>query len=125
MLNKKVIRIIAIVMAALMVLGVLGGAISTFAIDSDYVAQSIPKTGQTSMKLPIIIAVISLLAVILCIVMSPKKKTKKPQENVENDYINEDDVESGLNFFTSKKQDVYIEKPEENEESSDSENIEE
>ncbi len=120
MLNKKIIRIIAIVMAALMALGVLGGAISAFAADADALSQPIPATGQNSAMLPIIIAVISFLAVILCVVMSPKKKKKKKnQENIENDYIKEEDVESGLNFFTSKKQDVYIEKPEENPENSE------
>lgn len=114
MLNKKVIRIIAIVMAALMVLGVLGGAISAFALDTEAVSQTIPATGQSSAVIPIIIAVVSFLGVILCVVMSPKKKKKKkPQENIEDDYIDEADVETGLNFFTSKKQDVYIEKPEE------------
>ena len=100
-------------MAALMLLGVLGGAISAFAADSEVFAQPIPATGQKSATIPIIIAVISFLGIMLCVIMSPKKKKKKPQENIEDDYIKEDDIESGLNFFTSKKQDVYIEKPEE------------
>ena len=114
MLNKKVIRIIAIAMAALMVLGVLGGAIQAFALEADSLSQPLPETGQNPATIPIIIAVVSFLGVILCIVMSPKKKKKKkPQETIENDYIRESDIETGLNFFTSKKQDVYMEKPEE------------
>ncbi len=111
-------------MAALMVLGVFGAAISAFAISEDVVTSNIPSTGQKDTTLPIIIAVVSLLVAIICVIMAPKKK-KKTVENVEDDYIEVDAVERGLNFFTSRKEDVYMEMPEDNTESSEDEIIEE
>ncbi len=107
-----------------MVLGVFGAAISSLAASEDVIVASIPATGQRDTTLPIIIAVASLLVAIICVIMAPKKK-KKPVENVENDYIEEDAVERGLNFFTSRKEDVYIEMPEDTVESPEDEAIEE
>ena len=121
MLNKKVIRIIAIVMAVLMLLGVFGVAITAFAADENVMLTSaIPATGQKSSKVPIIVAVISLLVAIICVILTPKKKAK---EDVESDYIKEEEVESGLNFFTSRKQDVFMVKPEDDVSTGDQESV--
>lgn len=112
MFNKKVIRVIAIVMASLMLLGVFGAAISAFAADEIFSVNTIPATGQPSSKVPFIIGGIALVAAIICVILSKKSK-KISDENVDDDFIKEEEVENGLNFFTSKKEDSFIEKPEE------------
>lgn len=108
MFNKKVIRIVALVMAALVLLGGFGAAISAFAADVGYVA---PSTGQRSSLVPLIVGGIALAAAITCVILSAKSK-KNHGDNVNADYIKEDEVENGLNFFTSKKEDTFVEKPE-------------
>ena len=40
-----------------------------------------------------------------------KKSKKTSDENISSDYIEEEQVENGLKFFTSKKEDEFIEKP--------------
>ncbi len=112
MLNKNVIRIIAIVMAALMVIGVFGAAISAFAVSPDVVISENPATGQPVSWTPIIVGAVALIVAIICVVLS-KKKNNVTEENIEKDYINEEEVESGLNFFTSKKDDIVVKESEE------------
>ncbi len=113
MFSKRIIRIIAIVMAALMFLGVFGAAISAFATDGISSNTSIPKTGQPSSYVPMIVGGIALIAAIVCVILSKKSK-KSEDEGIDSDYIKEEEVEKGLNFFTSRKEDTFIEKPEEN-----------
>ena len=108
MFNKKVIRVVAIVMAVLMLLGVFGAAISAFATDGLVV--SLPETGQSSSFIPFTVGVAALIAAVICVVMSKKSK-KTSDENISSDYIEEEQVENGLKFFTSKKEDEFIEKP--------------
>ena len=115
MFNKKVIRVIAVVMAALMLLGVFGAAISAFALENPVSVSHNPATGQPSSIVPIVVGVIAFLAAIICIVLSKKSK-KSSGESVESDYITEENVEQNLNFFTSKKADTFVEKPEESKE---------
>lgn len=115
MFNKKVIRVVAIVMAALMLLGVFGAAISAFALESTITVYENPATGQPSSFVPIIIGVVAFIAAIVCVVLS-KKSGKNTEDNVESDYIEEESVEENLKFFTSKKADNFVEKPDNTEE---------
>ena len=78
-------------------------------------AVSIPVTGQRSTLIPVIIGIVALISAIICIVKS-KKNEKKLYDNSDADYIREEQVEKDLTFFTSKKEDTFIEKPEEKEE---------
>lgn len=94
-----------------MVLGVFGAAISAFAIDDNTLMSANPATGQPISWTPIIVGVIALVVAIICVVLS-KKNNKPVDENVEKDYINEDDVESGLHFFTSRKDEIIVQKTE-------------
>lgn len=112
MFNKKVIRVVALVMAALVLLGGFGAAISAFAAGGGYVSTVAPSTGQRSSLVPLIVGGIALAAAITCVILSAKSK-KAHGDNVNADYIKEDEVENGLNFFTSKKEDTFVEKPEE------------
>lgn len=116
MFNKKVVRIIAIIMAALMLLGVFGIAITTFAAGGDYPLNYIPATGQDEnvSLIPIVIAIISLVAIAACLVSViigvVFSKKKKDNSSPEDDYIKVEQVEESLNFFTSKKEDTFMEK---------------
>lgn len=111
MFNKRVIRIVAIVMAALMLLGVFGAAISAFAATDIQVSYSNPATGQRNPIVPVIIGIIAFLAAVVCLIISKKGK-KNTSDDAESDYIEEENVEKNLNFFTSKKPDTFVEKPE-------------
>ena len=113
MFSKKVIRIVAIVMAVLMLLGVFGVALTAFATEG--IVRSLPETGQPSSFIPFLIGIVALIAAIICAVMSKKNK-KSSDENVSSDYIEEEQVENGLKFFTSKKEDTFIEKPDNSDE---------
>lgn len=95
-----------------MVLGVFGAAISAFAIGDDVAVNANPATGQPISWTPIIIGIVALLVAIICVALS-KKNNNVPEENIDKDYINEDEVETGLNFFTSKKDDVVVQEAEE------------
>lgn len=99
-------------MAALMVIGVFGAAISAFAVSPDVVISENPATGQPVSWTPIIVGAVALIVAIICVVLS-KKKNNVTEENIEKDYINEEEVESGLNFFTSKKDDIVVKESEE------------
>lgn len=81
--RSLIVRIVAIVLCALMVLGIVAGAISAFA------SEAAPATGSTSQKIPIIIGILAVLLVTACIVMpkfkkKPVSKTAPPQNVVEN-----------------------------------------
>lgn len=124
MLNKNIIRIIAIVMAVLMLLGVFGATISAFAIGDEALSSPNPATGQPVSWVPIIVGSVALIVAIICVVLSKKSKNA-PEENIEKDYIKEDEIETGLNFFTSKKDDIVVAMPEEEAEDSSEESSEE
>ena len=73
-MKKKslIVRIIAIVMCALLLLGVISAAISAFGYD---VNSTLPATGSSSKT--VWIAVIGLVAVVIaaaCVIISKKKK---------------------------------------------------
>ncbi len=111
MFNKKVIRVVAVIMAALMLLGVFGAAISAFALENMPSVPHNPATGQPSSFVPIVIGVVAFIAAIICVILSKKGK-RNVIENPDSDYIEEENVEKNLKFFTSKKNDTFIEKPE-------------
>lgn len=75
-MNKRnlFVRITAIILCAIMVLGVFSAALSALAYDVDAVPS--PVTGSPDNTLPILIAVIAILAVVACIVV-PRIKKKK------------------------------------------------
>lgn len=114
MFNKKVIRVVAIVMAALMLLGVFGAAISAFALENSIPVYENPVTGQPSSVVPIVIGIVAFFAAIICVALS-KKSRNNTDDNVDSDYIDEENVENNLKFFTSKKDDVFLEKSEQTE----------
>ncbi len=120
MFSKTVIRVVAVIMAVLMLLGVFGAVISAFAVGDVIEKTAIPQTGQPSSYVPMIVGGIALIAAIICVILSKKTK-KNADEGIDTDYINEEDVEKGLNFFTSRKEDTFIEKPEESLNEEDSE----
>ena len=71
MMSKKMIRIIAIVMAALMVIAVFAVALDSFA--ADYV---VPATGDNDgVIIASVVAGLALLGVVFCVVV-PKLKKK-------------------------------------------------
>ena len=115
MFNKKIIRVVAIVMAALMFLGVFGVAITAFALENSISVYENPATGQPSSVVPVVIGGVAFIAAIICVALSKKSK-KNTDDNIDSDYINEENVENNLKFFTSKKADTFIEKPEHTEE---------
>lgn len=115
MFNKKLIRVVAIVMAALMLLGVFGAAISAFALENTQSIPNNPATGQPSSMVPVIVGLVAFVAAIICVVISKKGK-KHIDENPDSDYIEEEKVENSLKFFTSKMNDTFIEKPEQSDE---------
>ena len=69
-----IVRIVAIVLCALMVLGIVGGAISIFAADGCCPAQ----TGSSSQAIPIVLGVLAALLVVACVVIPKLKKTPVP-----------------------------------------------
>lgn len=81
MMNRKMVKIICIVMAALMLLSACAVLLQVFAVDE--VAQTteitVPDTGDglSDYIVPAGIAVAALLAVILCLVAPKLKKKEK------------------------------------------------
>lgn len=74
-MNKKVIRIIAIVLAVLMVIGVfIGAVVSTMAAQDGMLMM--PNMGDSSKTGPIVICVVAVLVVAACIII-PKVAKKK------------------------------------------------
>lgn len=75
MMSKKMIRIIAIVMAALMIIAVFAVALDSFAAD-----YAVPVTGDNDgVIIASVAAGIALLAVIFCVVV-PKLRKKGEEE---------------------------------------------
>lgn len=115
MFSKKVIRVVAIVMAVLMLLGIFGAAISAFAAESVIKTETvIPATGRNLPIPPMIIGGIALLVAIICVILS--KKNKNSADSSETDFIDEDEIEKSLMFFKSRKDDAFLEKSETEEE---------
>ncbi len=75
-MNKRnlFVRITAIILCAIMVLGVFSAAIYAMAYDADAVPT--PVTGSPDNTVPILIAVAAILAIVACIVV-PRLKKKK------------------------------------------------
>ena len=73
--NKNFVRIVALVLAVLMLLGVLTGAILTTFAASDEAIYTVASMGEASKALPIAVCCIGAVAVILCIAV-PKIKNK-------------------------------------------------
>ncbi len=74
MMNKKMIKIICIVLAALMALSCLAVLTQVFAVGA---AAPIPVTGDNDARyvVPIVIAALAVLIVVICLVI-PKLKKK-------------------------------------------------
>ncbi len=113
MLNKTFVRVIAVFLAVLMLLGVLSILFNVFAADISYSPQVSLPTGEKHSPVPIIILVGSLIALICCVTLSKRKKNNNSPEDAEN-FIDENKVEKNIQFFTSKKKDAVIEKDKEN-----------
>lgn len=76
MLNKKAIRIIAVVLAALMALSVLAIILQVVGIDENYTA--LPVTGESSLVYIVVGCVIAAAVLaIVCVIVIPKIKKKK------------------------------------------------
>lgn len=75
MKNRRslIVRIVAIVLCALLVLGIATAALSAFAADLTQ-----PLTGSRDMKQPIILAAVAAVLILACIVV-PKIAKKKEQ----------------------------------------------
>lgn len=80
MMNKTMIRIICIIMAALMILSVGAVVLQVFAVgENSFVAETVtPDTGDSAADyiIPAGIAVAAVLAVVVCLVL-PKLKKKE------------------------------------------------
>ncbi len=78
MMNRKMVKIICIIMAALMLLSVGAVVLQVFAVDgtAQTVALSLPDTGDglSDYVIPAGIAVAAVLAVILCLVVPKLRK---------------------------------------------------
>lgn len=82
--RSMIVRIVAIVMCVLMVLGIVAGAITAFAAEP---SAALPSTGSSSQKVPIILGVCGAVLVIACIVLP--RLVKKPQSKSEDVSTNE------------------------------------
>lgn len=81
-MHKNAVRIIAICLAALMLIGVITGAVlNSFALESCAVVS--PSMGQRSKVLPITVAAVAVIAAGSCIAI-PKLKNKR-LSGTEND----------------------------------------
>lgn len=71
MMNKKMIRVICIILAALMALSGLAVLTQVFAME----ANAVPVTGDDDMRfiVPIAIVAVAVIAVVACLVL-PKRK---------------------------------------------------
>lgn len=73
-MKKNTIRIVAIVLAALMLIGVFAGAIiNSFAIDG--ASAVIPSSGERSKIIPVIVAISAVIVVGVCLA-APKIKNR-------------------------------------------------
>lgn len=88
MMNRKMVKIICIIMAALMLLSVGAVVLQVFAVDEAVQSETVivPETGDglSDYVLPAGIAAVAVLAVILCLVLPKlKKKDEKKTEKEE------------------------------------------
>ena len=87
MMNRKMVKIICIIMAAIMLLSVGAVVLQVFAADEKAIVASTvtPETGDglSDYILPAGIAVAAILAVVLCLVL-PKIKNKKEDPSTED-----------------------------------------
>ena len=87
MMNRKMVKIICIIMAALMLLSVVAVVLQVFAVDEAVQSETVmlPDTGDglTDYVLPAGIAGAAVLAVILCLVVPKLKKEEAPSESDE------------------------------------------
>ena len=76
MLSKKMIKVICIIMAALMVISAFAVCLKVFEVGADAM-QYVPVTGDNDGDyiIPVAIAVVAILAVVICLVL-PKLKKK-------------------------------------------------
>ena len=75
-MNKKAIRIIAVVLAVIMALSVLAIILQVFGIDERYTA--LPVTGESNLVYIIVGCVLAAAVIaILCVIVIPKIKKKK------------------------------------------------
>ncbi len=86
MMNRKMVKVICIIMAALMLLSVGAVVLQVFAVDEAAQAQTVvlPDTGDglSDYVLPAGIAGVAVLAVILCLVVPKLRKedTEEPED---------------------------------------------
>lgn len=84
MMNKKMVKIICIVMAALMLLSVCAVLLQVFATDEKAIVETLvtPETGDglSDYALPAGIAVAAVLAIVLCLVIPKIKKNPDEQD---------------------------------------------
>ena len=75
MMSKKMVKVICIILAGLMALSCIAVLTQVFAAEAS--AMPIPVTGDNNMRymLPIVIAVVAVLAVVICLIL-PKIKKK-------------------------------------------------
>lgn len=69
------VRVVAIILCAVMLLGVVTAALYAFAADAETVVAALPDTGSTSMVW-VIVAAIAAVAVIAACMIVPKIKKK-------------------------------------------------
>ena len=75
-MNKKAIRIIAVVLAVIMALSVLAIILQVFGIDESYTA--LPATGESNLVYIIVGCVLAAAVIaIICVIVIPKIKKKK------------------------------------------------
>ena len=75
-MNKKAIRIIAVVLAIIMALSVLAIILQVFGIDESYTA--LPMTGESNLVYIIVGCVLAAAIIaIICVIVIPKIKKKK------------------------------------------------
>ena len=76
MMNKKAIRIIAVVLAVIMALSVLAIILQVFGINESYTA--LPATGESNLVYIIVGCVLAAAVIaIVCVIVIPKIKKKK------------------------------------------------
>lgn len=86
MMNRKMVKVICIIMAALMLLSVGAVVLQVFAVDEAAQAQTVvlPDTGDglSDYVLPAGVAGVAVLAVILCLVVPKLRKedTEEPED---------------------------------------------
>lgn len=83
MMNKKMVKIICIIMAALMLMSVGAVVLQVFAADEKAIVETVatPETGDgiSDYALPAGIAVAAILAIVICVAL-PKMKKKDGNE---------------------------------------------